>query len=157
RPETRPVPLGDLLRDRRDGPHSIVRHGGRGPETDMICGSFGLGQPQAHPLLAVLPPLIHLKKDGGPALDWLELTLRFLAFEARHPRAGSEAVVAHLTELIFVQAVRAWVESQPAGAVGWLSALRDGRISQALGLIHGEPGRAWTVPALAAAVRMSRS
>lgn len=150
----RPVRLEELFRRGHGGPYSIVRHGGRGPETEMICGSFGV---HGHPLLSVLPAFIHLKKEGGRAFDWLEVTLRHLAFEARHPRVGTETVITHLTELIFVQAVRSWIESQPAAAGGWLSALRDPQISAALGLLHGQPSRAWTVPALAAEVRMSRS
>jgi AraC-like DNA-binding protein len=157
RPDTPAVPLGELLRRQRGGPRPIVRYGGGGQETELICGSFGVLRPRAHPLFSVLPPLIHLKKDGGPSLDWLELTLRFLAFETRHPRAGSETVITHLIELILIQAVRAWIESQPEGAGGWLGALRDEQISTALGMIHAQPGRAWTVPALAAEVRMSRS
>jgi transcriptional regulator GlxA family with amidase domain len=123
----------------------------------MVCGSFRFSHGEGHPLLAVLPPLLHVKGQDGQALEWLDLTLRFLASEARHPRPGSETVITRLTEVIFVQAVRAWIEMQPEGRGGWLGALRDRQISRVLSLMHGEPGRIWTVPALAAKAGMSRA
>jgi AraC-like DNA-binding protein len=123
----------------------------------LLCGSFRFGQGDGHPLIAVLPPLICIKGQEGRPLEWLDLTLRFLASETRRPRAGSDSMVTRLTELLFVQIVRAWIEEQPEGHGGWLGALRDGRIARVLGLMHGEPGRAWSVPTLARAAGMSRA
>src|SRR5205823_10529157 len=39
----------------------------------------------------------------------------------------------------------------------WLTGLRDAVVARALGLLHSEPERAWTVDDLAAAVHVSRS
>jgi AraC-like DNA-binding protein len=58
---------------------------------------------------------------------------------------------------LVVQAIRAWLAIQPPGTGGWLGALRDPPIGSALALMHKSPERAWTVPALAAEVGMSRS
>ena len=44
-----------------------------------------------------------------------------------------------------VQALRAWLESDPAAQSGWLGALQDPQIGRAITLIHCEPGRPWTV------------
>ena len=68
-----------------------------------------------------------------------------------------QTVLSRLTEIMFVQAVRVWMASQPAGQGGWLGALRDPHIGAALGLIHRAPERPWSVAALARAVAMSRS
>ena len=66
-------------------------------------------------------------------------------------------MISRLTEIIFVQAMRLWMASQPAGQGGWLGALRDPHIGAALGLIHRAPERPWSVAALAREVAMSRS
>ena len=156
-PKSSTIPMDEFLGRSPIGSHAEVHRRGRGPEVQMLCGAFRFGQGEAHPLLAVLPRLIHIKSRSGDTPKWLDLTLQFLAFETRHPRAGSESVVSGLTELMFTQAVRAWIEDQPEGRGGWLGALRDRQISQVLGLMHGEPARAWTVPALARAAGMSRA
>src|SRR5439155_5527801 len=84
-------------------------------------------------------------------------TLQLLAFEAHHARPGVQTMISRLTEIIFVQAMRLWMASQPAGQGGWLGALRDPQIGAALGLMHRAPERDWSVAALAREVAMSRS
>ncbi len=155
-PNTKPVPLRQLIKGRTAACH-LMQHGGGGAQTLMTCGSFTFENAGQNPLIAVLPPLIHVQGHRGRSAEWLEPTLRMLAEEARHPRPGSETLVARLIDIIFVQAVRAWVESQPGAQGGWLGALRDPQIGVALGLLHREPQRAWSVQALANEVAMSRS
>jgi AraC-like DNA-binding protein len=70
---------------------------------------------------------------------------------------GSETIITRLIDVMFVEAVRAWLKDQPEGSAGWLGALRDPPIGTALGLIHKAPEKQWTVPSLAAQVGMSRS
>lgn len=152
-PNARPVPLDRLPRQEASG-HYVVRHGG-GAETRMICGSFEFDRMKRNPILGLLPPVLHVR--GGGSAEWLDRLLRLLASEARAPRPGSATVIARLTDIVFVQAVRAWVDEQPDGAGGWLGALRDPQIGAALGLMHRAPDRDWSVATLAAEVGMSRS
>src|SRR5262249_59191954 len=79
------------------------------------------------------------------------------ADEARRERPGSETRVARLIDIILVRAVGGWVEEQPQDQGGWLGALRDPQIGAAIGLIHREPQRNWSVSELAREVAMSRS
>src|SRR5262245_697665 len=130
---------------------------GRGAETRLICGAFRFERDHVHPLLSLLPPLIHLESADGQMPKWLEATVRLLAAETRAPRAGTETIVTRLTDVIFVQLLRAWAERLPVGKGGWLGALRDPQIGAALGLIHRETHRPWTVATLAKAVGSSRS
>ena len=155
-PQTKPVALQQLLQGSTASCH-LMQHGGGGAQTLMTCGSFVFENAGQNPLIAVLPSLIHLQGHRGHSAEWLEPTLRMLAEEARHPRPGSETLVARLIDIIFVQAVRAWVETQPQAQGGWLGALRDPQIGAALGLLHHEPQRAWSVQLLANEVAMSRS
>src|SRR5215207_9824258 len=97
----------------------------------------------------------HAKKIHSAA--GLEPMLRLLAHEAQNPREGSGTIIGHLTGIIFIQAVRNWIESQPHGQGGWLGALRDKQVSSALNLMHLKPNAPWTIEKLASEVGMSRS
>jgi AraC-like DNA-binding protein len=158
-PATKARPLLELARRASSGGSgcTVMRAGGDGAETRLVCGSFRFERREAHPLLELLPPLIHLRPAEAPAAEWLEATLRFLAWETREARPGTETIVSRLTDVIFVQVLRAWIESLPEGRGGWLGALRDRQVGAALALVHRFPERDWTNAALAEAVGMSRS
>ena len=152
--ETKPVDVDRLLECRDD---HILRYGGDGSETTTVCGAFSFENQFGNPILSLLPELIHVTHDQMKTTDWLEPMLRLLAQEVQYPREGSDSIIGHLTAIIFVQAVRAWMETQPQGQGGWLGALRDRQISGALNLIHHKPQAPWTITKLAAEVGMSRS
>ena len=109
-------------------------------------------------LLAVLPRILTLDPATSPTqLEWLRSTLRLMALEAEGLRPGGETVITRLSDVLVVQALRAWLESDPAAKSGWLGALRDPQIGRAISFIHREPGRLWTVASLADQIPMSRS
>jgi AraC-like DNA-binding protein len=62
-----------------------------------------------------------------------------------------------LTELLFIQVIRLWIDQQAETSVGWGEVLHDQPISTALNLIHQSPARKWTVNELAEATALSRS
>lgn len=148
------VPLGQLV-ELGGGRRHRLRHGGGGAETRLVCGAFRFEAVPGDPLLGVLPAVLHVRAER--ARGWLAPALDLLMHEARHPGPGSEMLLTRLTDVVFVQAVRAWVEEQPKGHGGWLGALRDPQIGAALGLIHRQSGRPWTVASLAREVALSRS
>jgi len=155
-PQTPPVPWHVLLKMKKStsGPH-VIRQAGEGPSTQMICGKFQFENWKNNPLVSLLPPLIHI-----PALqagEWLPLSLRLLSNEATSAKPGSQTILTRLTDIVFVQALRVWVENQPEEQGGWLGALRDRHIGLALGLIHKEPDKNWSVALLAHEVGLSRS
>lgn len=147
------ISLAEALETQRDG---IVRLGGEGPTTGIICGAFRFDGAAGHPLLEALPPLLHVPGAHVPAGD-REPLQRFLIREVRHPSLGAEAMVARLLELLFVQTVRGWIDSQPAGTTGWLVALRHPVVSTVLKGMHSSPAHDWTVTELAALAGVSRS
>jgi AraC-like DNA-binding protein len=134
-----------------------LRHGGGGEETTTVCGAFTFENEIENPILPLLPDLIHVHREQIHSAVWLEPMLQLLAHEAQNPREGSGSIIGHLTGIIFIQAVRAWIESQPLGRGGWLGALRDKQISSALNLMHQRPNEPWTIAKLASEVGMSRS
>jgi transcriptional regulator GlxA family with amidase domain len=66
-------------------------------------------------------------------------------------------MLAKLSELMFVEAMRRYAESMPPEGKGWLAGVRDPHIGRALALLHAEPERGWTVDDLARQIALSRS
>jgi AraC-like DNA-binding protein len=83
--------------------------------------------------------------------------VRLIARESASQQLGAEIMLRRLTELLFIQIIRLWIDQQAEASVGWVGALRDQLISAALGLIHQSPAHKWTVKELAEAVALSRS
>jgi AraC-like DNA-binding protein len=110
------------------------------------------------PLLAVLPPLIHFKKGGEDAAQGLRTTVSHIFEELGSGRSGAAAVVTRLADILFMQAVRAYLdENIDTAESGWLAALRDQQIGRALVLLHDKPHLPWTVAEIADRVALSRS
>ena len=143
----------DLVSER----YSLLRHGGGGAATTLICGVVRFDHPAAHPLLALLPRVIHMDAASASHRDWMESTLRLMAAEAKELRPGGETVITRLADVLVIQAIRSWLQKDPAARTGWLGALQDPQIGRAITLIHREPSRAWTLASLASEVAMSRS
>jgi AraC-like DNA-binding protein len=156
-PTTPPVPLDHVAGSIEWGLHAVLRHGGGGDVTSLLCGAFEFESPQAESFLTVLPQWIRVRRDEHRGNEWLDSTARFLTRETQQPEMGAAVIVTSLIDVLFVEAVRTWLRRQPPGAAGWLGALRDPSIGAALALIHQAPQKPWTVPALSAAVGLSRS
>lgn len=156
-PGTRAVTLKQLLAGRVKTPGSVLRHGGGGAPSSIVCGHFTFEGGGSSALLQGLPPLIHVQSDGGALVQWLEATLQFLAVETAQAQPGAETVVSRLADILFIQALRAHMASLTDASGGWLRALKDPQMATALRLIHEQPEKPWTVEALAQSVTMSRS
>lgn len=147
----------DLPHDYVSDRYAVLRHGGGGARTDIVCGGVRLDHPAARHLAAALPELIHVESARTPRSDWLHASLGLMADETRHVRPGGDAVVSRLCDILVIHAVRTWLEQRDDSRTGWLAALRDPQIGRAVARVHDDPGRAWTVATLAAEVAMSRS
>ena len=149
--------LWEVAREYESERYEIIRHGGGGAATRLICATVRFDHPAAHHLVGLLPRVIGVEAADSPHAEWLQSTLRLMAAEARELRPGGETVVTRLADVLVIQAIRAWLEHDPAAQTGWLGALRDQQVGRALALIHRDPARAWTVADLAGEVAMSRS
>lgn len=140
-----------------------LRWPGAGARTLLVCGEFHVEGPTIHTLLGELPPLIVL--HAGETSQWLSMTLRLLAHEALGMDPGSQVVIERLIEVIFVHCLRDWLvrgknqekdrtRKQPRG---WLYALRDAAVAQAMTLLHRQPAHPWTVEELGKHIGLSRS
>ena len=125
--------------------------------TTLICGAVRFDHPAARNLVQILPHTILLQASDSPQMDWMQSTLRLMAAEARELRPGGEAVITRLGDILVIQAIRSWLETDPAARSGWLGAFQDRQIGRAITLIHREPSRPWTVASLEQELAMSRS
>jgi AraC-like DNA-binding protein len=66
-------------------------------------------------------------------------------------------VLGRLSELMFVDVVRRYLETLPPGRTGWLAGLREPFVGRALRALHRDPARGWTLDQLAREVGLSRS
>jgi transcriptional regulator GlxA family with amidase domain len=123
----------------------------------MVCGFLGCASTEGNPVISSLPPLLRVKLEQGGAAEWIRSTFQYAAEEVSAARPGSETVLAKVSELLFVEAVRRYAEELPDGRTGWFSGLRDPHVARALALLHRDITRRWTVDDLGREVGMSRS
>jgi AraC-like DNA-binding protein len=123
----------------------------------LLCAEIKFDRAGPHPLMSVLPEVIHLPAEAATSDDDLQAVSRLLLREALDQRAGSDLLIPRLIDTLLVFIVRAWIEHQPLSSAGWLGALRDPQMGQALSLIHEMPSHKWTVEELAGKVAMSRA
>jgi AraC-like DNA-binding protein len=147
----------DLERTLIGDRYELLRHGGGGEPTRLICGAVRFDHPAAQRLTELLPAALMLPARDAAADGWIQSTLRLMDAEAAEPKPGGEAVITRLSDILVIQAIRHWLESDPAARQGWLGAIQDPAIGKALSLIHREPGWDWTLDSLSREVAMSRS
>ena len=152
-----PGHLFDLPRELVKDRYEVLRHGGGGAPTSMICAAVRFEHAAAHRLLEALPRVIRVDAWESSEKEWLQSTLRLIVAEAQALRAGGETIITRLADILVIQAIRSWLASDPAARTGWLGALRDRQIGRAIALVHRDPARHWSVESLAREVGMSRS
>jgi AraC-like DNA-binding protein len=137
--------------------YQVVFREGAGPKPLLLCGAFHFDYPHNFPLLHRLPNLIHVRGTQGRLEEGFADIVRMIARESASQRHGADVMLNRLTELLFIQVIRLWIDQQAEASVGWVGALRDQPVSAALSLIHQSPAHKWTVNELAEAVALSRS
>ena len=138
---------------------SIVVEGDGGPDRAvLICGFLGCDIRPFNPVLEALPRLVHLPRSVETSRhDRLAPLIEFVLAESRQQRSGAKSVLLRLSEVLFIEVLRRYLDSRAAGRTGWLSGLRDPVAGRALALLHEQPSRPWTLGRLARDVGVSRS
>jgi len=135
----------------------LWRIGGSGEVTRLICGYMACDPHLARGFLGALPAVFKINLREHESGRWLENTIRFSVEHAESVRPGSEAVLAKLSEVLFVETLRAYITELPPDQTGWLAGARDAEVGHALARLHRDPARPWTLPLLAEQVGLSRS
>ena len=141
----------------REGDAPRVLGSARGAETEVLCGVYAHAPRMLRqPVLELLPDWLYLGARGGRASADLEATVSSLRVESAMGARGSSLIVSRLLDILFVQIVRAWADANPARA-GWIGALQDPVLAQALAAMHGAPAHHWDVASLARRCGSSRA
>ncbi len=155
--EISPISAETLVTPAPEGGMLTINSGGGGDKTQFVCGFLACDRRLSRPVLEALPNMVRVPFGNDPASAWLRSLLDLGTQETLARRPGSDTVLAKLSELLFVEAVRRYSESMPAEQKGWLAGLRDRFVGKALTLMHQKPGEDWTVDVLANEVGLSRS
>lgn len=140
-------------------PDHIARLGTDTPVTTvLVAGAFDFDDTTSALLLDGFPAGVRIAA-AGPHAAGVRGTLELLAAE-ENGQPGEHAVRWHLTQVLYLQVLRALLGMRPAdtGAVrGWLAAVHDPQVGAALAALHRDPGRPWTLAELAATAGTSRT
>jgi AraC-like DNA-binding protein len=154
--DLKPEPAKDIVTQPPGAGIFSVQYGGGGEETHIVCGYLGSAGGK-NPLLAALPPMLTLNVADTPGGAWIAQSFSYAAQQLAAPEVGAATIIAKLSELMFVEAVRRYIDGLPPQQTGWLAGLRDTAVGRALALMHTKPAHGWTADELAGAVNMSRS
>ena len=135
----------------------VARMGGGGEITRFVCGYLLCDPHLSKAFLGGLPPVFKVNIGTGSSGQWLENSIRYSVGHAATAQTGSEIVVAKLSEALFAETLRRYVELLPPGQTGWLAGARDPDVGGALALLHRQPADPWTIAGLAKRVGVSRS
>jgi AraC-like DNA-binding protein len=122
----------------------------------IVCGYFACDTRPFNPLLESLPRMV-CAPVSSTSWEWMSGLLDAAIQASSDEDAGREAMLAKLSELMFVEALRAHIEGLRPETRNWVAGLRDPEVGAALRVIHGRFGEPWTLERLAREVAMSRS
>ena len=136
---------------------SPMRAGGGGATTGFVCGYLTCDPLLCGPILDALPPMLKVNIRTDPSGQWLERSILHVVEEAAADGAGSDVILAKLSEVLFVDTMRRYVMGLPGQTTGWLAGARDPIVGKSLALLHSRPSHPWTIAELAREVGLSRS
>ncbi|MFI5911074.1 AraC family transcriptional regulator [Dactylosporangium sp. NPDC051541] len=120
--------------------------------TLVITGAYQLSGEVSRRLLSALPRVLVVAKD-----EWDTPLLGILAEEIAKDRAGQEAVLDRLLDLMLITALRTFLARPSSGAPAWYRAQADPLVGPSLQLLHHNPAHPWTVAELATKAGVSRA
>ena len=139
-----------------DPPFTLLTVGGDGEKAKFVCGYLGCDASPFNPVLGALPKVLVVKGQVGSD-GLMQQLLRAALDEKENRKAGAATVLAKLSELMLVQAIRQHMDGLPASSTSWLSGLRDESVGKALQVIHAQPAADWSIASLAKESGLSRS
>jgi AraC-like DNA-binding protein len=152
----RPPQMPFALSIDAEGSTTALLDGGGRDRTTIVCGFLGCDTKPFNPLLASLPRVLRMPGAAGSG-SWVGSLLRTVVEESNRRRPGGEAVLERMSEMLFVEVLRRYVDTLPPDQIGWLAGLRDAAVGRALAVMHERPAEAWTLERLGQEAALSRS
>jgi AraC-like DNA-binding protein len=136
----------------------VLRHGGGGRQTEVVCGYVHSDDPLFDPSMRALPPVFVVRLPSGPAARWVQASIDYALTDSPPPsNLSSSPIATRLPELVLSEVLRTHLATAPAIDHGWIAALHDPILAPALAALHEDPAGRWTVATLAGEVGVSRS
>jgi AraC-like DNA-binding protein len=123
----------------------------------LVCGYLACDARPFNPLIEYLPPVMTVRDSDHGRTGWTARFIELALAEAAEHRAGRDSVLTKLSELMFIDVVRRYLEALPPEQEGWLAGLRDPFVGKALSLMHAQHAHNWTLEELARQCGLSRS
>lgn len=153
----RPPQLPYALGISEQGVTTARLDGGGSERATIVCGFLGCDARPFNPLLAALPRMLHMAGAATGPASWISQFLATVVEESNRRRPGGEAMLERMSEMMFVEVLRRYLDDLPPGQTGWLAGMRDPGVGRALALLHERPAEAWSPESLGEAVGLSRS
>ena len=134
----------------------VIGFGGGGVPTSLVCGYLLSDDAPFNPVLASLPRVIRVRTKNGPLARWIEASVQY-ALSASTGRDFEDPLLKRLPELLVMECLCEHARQTTPDSHGWLAGLTDPIVGRALGLMHRQPERAWTLDELAKGAASSRS
>lgn len=125
-----------------------------GDEDVVLGGHIELNEPGRFLVSRTLPQVVRVGVDR--ATTNLRGSVYRLFEEVTGGRDGADFATRQHVQLLLLEVLRAYGRRDDVPS-GWLHALADERLRLALGLMHEEPGRRWSLAELSRAAAMSRT
>jgi AraC-like DNA-binding protein len=135
----------------------LTRFGGGGEITRFVCGFMACEPRLSEVFLAGLPRILKVHVADGPSGQWIRDSILFSVSRVNGSVAGSGLVLAKLSEVLFVETLRVYMNALPPDQLGWLAGARDPAIGKVLALLHKDPARPWSITDFAKSVGLSRT
>jgi AraC-like DNA-binding protein len=135
----------------------VIRHGGRGAATDVVCGYLMCDHPLFDPRLRALPSVFVVRPPEGPARDWVRASISYAMQQTALVAQDRFEAPTMVPELLLVEVLKIHLGTAPADKTGWLHALSDPVLAPALAAIHASPERKWHLLGLARVAGVSVS
>jgi AraC-like DNA-binding protein len=151
------VPVGELIDSPPWERMPVIRHGGQGAATEVVCGYLTCDHPLFDPRLRALPPVFVVRPPEGPARDWVRASISYAVQQTELVADDRFEAPTKISELLLVEVLKLHLATTPADKTGWLRALRDPVLAPALAAINASPERKWNLLSLAKQASVSVS
>lgn len=155
-PDLPAVDVEPFVEPDTQGGLSRIAYGGGGERTHILCGYLGNDMPNSG-IISILPSVMKINVADGASGNWIESSFRFAAQELASTKTHSPMILARLAELLFMEAIRRYLDEHPSARGAWTASMRDPLVGRALELFHKQLSRRWTTESLAKEIGLSRS
>lgn len=122
----------------------------------LVCGHFAFAEGADHPLLALLPEIVHIPAARRRTMPLLDEMSQLIGRQVFNDDPDAAASFGRLSEAMFIEILRAAAQDAPRLAT-FFAAISDAQIGRALVAIHADVAAPWSVETLARHAAMSRS